>query len=140
MTTAVEPSSKRPALLRIGMLLSFGIGGLAVVSAILAAAGVGDFSKLRDTPWGSWGLVPVFGVLLVLGALLIAIGFGIRGRRRWARPLILALWLFEGAMNVIGFVRSGQAYLLWVPFLLFSGWYLYKKQNVVGYFTRSREA
>lgn len=139
MTTAAGPSIKRPALLRIGMLLSFGAGGLAVVSAALAAVGVGDFSKLRDASLEPWGL-PVRGVLPLLGALLLATGFGIRGRRRWARPLILALWLLEGALNVIGFVRSGQAYLLWVPFLLFSAWYLYKKPNVVGYFARSGEA
>ena len=79
-------------------------------------------------------------VLLVCGALLLTIGFGIRDRKRWARPLILAFWLVEGALNVIGFVRGGQARLLWVPFVVFSGWYLYKKQNVVGYFVRSREA
>jgi hypothetical protein len=40
-------------------------------------------------------------------------------------------------LNVIGYVRGGQARLLWAPFLLFSGWYLYRKQNVVGYFARS---
>ena len=140
MTTAIEPSVKRPALLRVGMVLSFGVGTLAVVSALLFAAGFVDLSRLRDTPWGSWGL-PVWGMLmLVCGALLLTIGFGIRDRKRWARPLILAFWLLEGALNVIGFVRSGQARLLWVPFLLFSGWYLYKKQNVVGYFARSRAA
>ena len=139
MTTAVEPV-KRPALLRAGMVLSFAVGALAVVSAIPAAAGFGGFSRLRDAPLGSWGL-PVLGMLmLVSGALLLIIGFGIRDRKRWARPLILAFWLLEGALNVIGYVRGDQARLLWAPFLLFSGWYLYRKQNVVGYFARSREA
>jgi hypothetical protein len=118
------------------MVLSFAVGALAVVSGILAAAGFGEFSRLRDTPLGSWGL-PVLGfVMLVSGALLLTIGFGIRDRKGWARPLILAFWLLEGALNVVGYVRGGQARLLWAPFLLFSGWYLYRKQNVVGYFTR----
>ena len=140
MTTAVEPSVKRPALLRAGMVLSFAVGALAVVSAIPAAAGVGGFSRLRDTPLGSWGL-PVLGMLmLVSGALLLTSGLGIRDRKRWARPLILAFWLIEGALNVVGYVRGGQVRLLWAPFLLFSGWYLYRKQNVVGYFARSWEA
>ena len=101
--------------------------------------GLATFRSCATRRGGSWEL-PVWGVLLGLGILLLTIAFGIRARRRWARPLILAVWLLEGAVNVIGFVRSGQAYLLWVPFLLFSGWYLYKKQNVVGYFARSREA
>jgi hypothetical protein len=84
---------------------------------------------------------PVLGMLmLVSGALLLTIGFGIRNRKRWARPLILAFWLLEGALNVLAYVRGGQARLLWAPFLLFSGWYLYRKQNVVGYFARSWEA
>ena len=140
MTTAVEPSVKRPALLRAGMVLSFGVGALAVVSAIPIAAGFGDFSRLRYKPWGSWGLPALGMLMLVFGALLLTIGFGIRDRKRWARPFILACWLLEGAVNVIEYVRGGQARLLWVPFLLFSGWYLYRKQNVVGYFARSREA
>jgi len=122
------------------MVLSFAVGALAVVSSFLLAAGLVDLSGLRDTPWGSWAL-PVPGmVMLVAGTLLLAIGFGIRGRKRWARPLILAFWLFEGALNVVAFIRRGQAAVLWIPFVLFSGWYLYKKQNVVGYFARSKEA
>jgi len=84
MTTAVVPSVKRPALLRAGMVLSFGVGALAVVTAVLAVAGFGNFSRLRDTPLGSWGL-PVLGILmLVSGALLLTIGFGIRDRKPWA--------------------------------------------------------
>lgn len=140
MTTAAGPTAKRPALLRAGMVLSFGVGALAVVSAIPAAAGLGKFSRLRETPLGSWGL-PVLGMaMLVSGALMLAIGFGIRDRKRWARPLILAFWLVEGALNVIAYFRGGQVRLLWAPFLLFSGWYLYGKQNVAGYFARSEEA
>lgn len=140
MTTAAEPSVKRPALLRAGMVLSFAVGALAVVSAIPVATGLGGFSRLRDAPWGSWGPQVLGMLMLISGALLLTIGFGIRDRKRWARPLILAFWLLEGAWNVIGYVRGDQARLLWAPFLLFSGWYLYRKQNVVGYFARSREA
>ena len=140
MTTAVDPSVKGPALLRAGMVLSFAVGALAVVAAIPAGAGLGKFARLRDTPLGSYGLPALGMLMLVSGALLLTIGFGIRDRRRWARPLILAFWLLEGALNVAEYVRGGQARLLWAPFLLLSGWYLYGKQNVVGYFTRSSEA
>jgi hypothetical protein len=136
---AINPSIKRPALLRVGMVLSFGVGALAVASAIPVAAGFRDLSRLRDTPLGSWGLPGLVMLMLASGALLLTIGFGIRDRKSWARPLMLAVWVLEGALNVIGYVRGGQARLLWVPFLLFSGWYLYGKQNVVGYFARSCE-
>ena len=140
MGQQMNQTTRRPTLLSVGMVLSFLFGSVAVFVALAAAAGLTDFSAVRNSPWGSWTL-PVWGMAnLIFGGLLVCVGVGLKMGRAWSRPLILAFWALAGVANIVSLVHHGRAELLWVPCLMFSVWYLYWRHNVVAYFVQSREA
>jgi hypothetical protein len=138
-----------PTLMKVGGALSLFCGGLMVLVATVVSLGGGDLSGLRDTPFGGWA-IPFWGIgTLLTGTLLLMIGWGIRARRSWIRPVIVVFWLFLGLQSILALVlatrkrQSWEVDFSWLLCLGFAVWYFYRKRNVVSYFeslSRQREA
>jgi hypothetical protein len=84
--------------------------------------------------------------LIVLGLLSLAIAYGIWQERPWTRWAIVAFWLALLAMNiglawsVNGLAGAAGAIVALATFLLFVGWYLFGKSNVVEYYRALAQA
>ena len=129
-----------PSLVRIGGVASLIFGGIYIFFAVLSSLGVADTSALSSSPLGS-SAVPFFSVSVFLkGVLLVGIGYGLRKRKPWARPLVVLFWVFSGLLAAAGALlaaRTGEKFFvsfLWLIGLAGAIWYFYVKGNVVRYY------
>ena len=133
--------SRMPSLLKIGMVLSFVSGVMFCVGAIAFALGAGDAGFLRESPLGAWAGPVQVGLLFLAGAVLLAIGIGLRSRQPWTRPLMIGFWAALAVGNIAAFVIQVQRHdprwtsdLTPVVALFVATWYLFGKRNVTAYF------
>jgi hypothetical protein len=146
MSTMKSP--ERPALLTFGMYTSGICGACFLLALPFAAAGVGQYS-INEEQVSPHDFFMQAGLLIALiGGLLVAIAFAIATRKEWSRNLIVIFWL-AGALSAATptFMEIGDtsraAALVAALFaaspslvaLAIAWWYLYRKPNVVGYYS-----
>jgi hypothetical protein len=128
-----------PALVKVGSVASLALGGVFVLMAVFISLGFGDTAALTSSSLGSWA-IPFWCVANFLGGtLLVIIGWGMRKRQPWARPLAVLFWAFNGLLAGVqavleaptGTFRFG---FVWLGGLAIAAWYFYVKSDVVSYY------
>jgi hypothetical protein len=135
MKRLFEPLAAMPRILRLIVLASFFTGTAVLIATVFR---VGTFRIYDETLSGeqlwSEGYGPFF---VIIALIMIAAGVGILKGRRWARWLVLLIYV---AASPVLFIYSRHhpsqnGYLLWifvVPAFLWAAffyWYLFHKQK-----------
>ena len=129
----------RPSLIAVGTFVS-GFGGVVVLASLsVAALGHGSY-EISGQPVTPGEFVRRAGPFLgMLGVILLVLARGFHRADPRSRWLALAFWLYIGIAAL--WVANGNAADIWMTlgyiafFLGISGWYFFRKRNVVEYFT-----
>ena len=131
-----------PFMLRMGMRVSAFIGLLWIALLPLAALNIGQYEIDDRTVSGVYFLTHADAFMLPMVAVLLAVAYGIRTVRLWARPLMVAFWLVGlvafAALDLLSREAMSGGDIVALGELLFfaavANWYLYAKPNVVSYY------
>ena len=143
----IRSETTKPGLLVVGQMLSAMGGGILLAVCALAALGRGQLTLFGESVTGGEFLTragPVFGSV---GVVLALVAIGLSRDARWARPLMLLVWLIPVAEGLVRLVAGSlQHNLLFVPFVVslvalpMAYVYLYRRDNVKRYFDASLTA
>jgi hypothetical protein len=128
-----------PTLIRLGSVPAVVVGSSLLVVALVVSLGWGDTSALTRSPLGN-AAIPFWCLSASLsGTLLLASGWGMLRRQRWARPVAVIFWMaagLEAGVEAALEARSGQFTFsfIWLMGLAIAVWYFYFKRDVVRYY------
>jgi hypothetical protein len=137
----IRSEATKPGLLVVGQMLSAMGGGILLAVCGLAAIGRGQLTLFGESVTGGQFLEragPVFGSV---GVVLSLVAIGLSRNKRWARPLMLLVWLIpvtEGLVRIA--MGKFESDILIVPFVLsiialpMAYVYLYRRDPVKRYF------
>ena len=134
---------KMPLLLRCGMYFSILFVAGSVIAIILMAIGFGTW-PIAGGLYDARSAIRLVGPMLVVtGAFMAGIAFGLHHARLWARILILIFWIWIPAyviavasLGLISWKSVLRPIIQAAICLPFSWWYLYRRTTVVEYFQR----
>ena len=122
-------------------MLSAMVGGILLAVCALAALGRGQLTLFGESVTGGEFLMragPVFGSV---GIVLSLVAIGLSRDARWARPMMLIVWLIPVTEGLVRLVTGSLEHnLLFVPFIVslvalpMAYVYLYRRDNVKRYF------
>ena len=129
-----------PVGMQVGFWFAMMLSIALAVAFALPAAGLLPYTiaghPVSRDAW--WRVSPL---LLVVSGLAASIAWGIRNRRAWSRHLVMAVWTTIAIGTLASGVRRDLPRAVLVralvqPALLaaLTGWYFYRKRNVVEYF------
>jgi hypothetical protein len=138
------PSSRHiPILILLGIGVSWfftGAAALMILFTMVDAAflgGVGHYETAGGVVSPGKFLL-TGGPVLALGATLTAtIAWGLHGRRRWSRYLVLAYWVLLAPFSLAGakaVSEAAQGAVIIFLFAAFTWWYFFRKTSVLVYF------
>ena len=136
----MRSEAQQPGLLTLGMYGSFLFGVGMVLILIFAPFDVGSYSINGEEVSGPDFLRRVGLATTVVGAVCLAIGYGIWKERLWARPLMLWYWALIGFYGVVANRGDGMGAVLLMNVLFvavamgLAGAYLYGNEAVVAYY------
>jgi len=118
------------------------VGAVLLLAVLLAAVNASfvSYTVNGEAVSGHEFLLSAGVAFAALGALSLAIAFGIWRERVWTRYLILVFWAVVVAANIgLGWAQSRISGVLSAvagiaTVLLLVGWYLFGKENVVEYY------
>jgi hypothetical protein len=129
-------SPPTPTLLKIGMWLAAGFGGLLWLGLFGAATGCGHFAINGEVVSGADFLSEAGLAVAILGGLLLAAAYGIWTERTWSRHAVMGYWLYQ--LLFLEMLSSGAGHratmLGMLPFLGGSAIYLYGADDATAYF------
>jgi hypothetical protein len=129
-----------PALLTLGIPVSFFCGGLITVILALAVLGYGRFSLNGGEVTGPELLRRTGLQFFVLAGCLFASSYGVAMKRTWARRPMMLFWFIALTWGVGSAIGDGDLagqspwLLTWLVMTGCAWLYLYEKANVIAYF------
>lgn len=126
---------QRPALLTVGMWLSFFAGFFWLGTYLMALL---DVNEAISYSGGRSRFLRDGATVAALGFLLLLIAIGLWKERRWVRPLAMVYWLATLTVSIGIGTNRAESTLILLPALVLAGWYFYNKRNVVAYYEELR--
>ena len=140
----IRSAATKPGLLVVGQMLSAMGGGILLAVFLLAAVGRGQLTLFGESVTGMEFVMRAGPTLGTVGIALACIAVGLSRDARWARPLMVGVWvvpILEGVVRL--FAGRFGADVMMIPFfgaiaaLPMSFVYLYRRENVKRYFEAS---
>ncbi len=143
----IRSEATKPGLIVVGQMLSAMGGGILLAVFGLAAIGRGQLTLFGESVTGSEFLMRAGPTMGTVGMVLALVAIGLSRNARWARPLMLLVWLIPVAEGVVRIVMGRlERDLMIIPFVLSlcalpaAYVYLYRRDNVKRYFDANRNS